>query len=76
MSSHTDDLRDIIAAQSKAIQDLTSTLMSLTKSHEPTIASRPEPEFKLYPQVIRIPDDIIIGGCDSIRVMKIRRGAM
>lgn len=30
MSSSVDELRDIIAAQSKAIQDLTTTLLTLT----------------------------------------------
>jgi hypothetical protein len=30
MSSSVDELRDIIAAQSKAIQDLTATLLTLT----------------------------------------------
>jgi hypothetical protein len=47
MSSNTDDLRDIIAAQVKTIQISHPTLMEAKEVHEPTMVSRPEPEFKL-----------------------------
>lgn len=43
MSSGNDDLRDIIAAQSKAIQDLTATLLSLTANGKPPRDDGPSP---------------------------------